>query len=138
MSPARLFTEVNQIYYYVPFTQLAVIVPCVQYLKSNETVEKLLLKKTSIFGILGIIMTAIIVTQLNVELYFGNLEQYRGQLLMLSFIWLINNAIRLVFIDSSLRYTFQVYVYRQVSSGNFKNSKLDKFILNELVYNVLL
>ncbi len=59
------FTITNQIYYYVPFTQIAVVIVCFLYVNSSNKTEKLLLKKASIFGLLSILITALIVTQLN-------------------------------------------------------------------------
>lgn len=107
------FTITNQIYYYVPFTQIAVFVVCYLYFKSQGKVEKALLKKASIFGLLSIGITAVIVTQLNLKLFFGDLDKYKDEIFILSVIWLIGNAIRLYLVGSSLYYTFKVYTLRQ-------------------------
>jgi amino acid transporter len=118
------FTEINQIYYYVPFTQLAVVIAFILYKKSNDNEEKFLLKKASIYGFLGIAITAIIVTQLNLKLYVGignNIDQYRDQLQMLSIIWLIGNAIRLYFVGTAILYILKVYVHRQIKITQANN-----------------
>lgn len=112
------FTITNQIYYYVPFTQIAVFVICFLYLKSSNETEKYLLKKASIFGLLSIAITAIIVTQLNLKLFFGDIEKYKEQIYNLSVIWLIGNAIRLYLVGSSLYYIFKTYIRRKINSAN--------------------
>lgn len=109
------FTITNQIYYYVPFTQIAVFVICFLYLKSNNETEKLLLKKASVFGLLSIAITAIIVTQLNLKLFFGDIEKYKEQIYNLSVIWLVGNAIRLYLVGTCLYLTFKTYILRQKS-----------------------
>lgn len=109
------FTISNQIYYYVPFTQIAVFVVCYLYLKTNDDKEKALLKKAGIFGLLSIAITVLIVTQLNLKLFFGDLERYKEQVFNLSIIWLIGNAVRLYFIGNALYYTFKTYLMRQSS-----------------------
>lgn len=71
------FTISNQIYYYVPFTQIAVVVVWYLYFNSSNKREKSLLKKASIFGLLSILITVVIVTQLNLKLFFGDIDQYK-------------------------------------------------------------
>ncbi len=109
------FTITNQIYYYVPFTQIAVLVVWYVYFKSTDTAEKLLLKKASIFGFLSIAITVVIVTQLNVKLFFGDLNQYKQELFTLSVVWLIGNAIRLYLVGSAVYYVFQAFLLLQVN-----------------------
>ncbi len=109
-------TITNPIYYYVPFTQIAVCAICFLYIKSKDKAEKALLKRASIFGLLSIAITAIIVTQLNIKLFFGDLDKYKEQIYTLSVIWLIGNAVRLYLVGSSLFYTFKVYLLRKAST----------------------
>jgi hypothetical protein len=107
------FTITNQIYYYVPFTQIAVFIVCYLYIKTTDKTEKNILKNAGIFGLLSIALTAIIVTQLNVKIFFGDLEKYREQIFYLSVIWIIGNAVRLYLVGSALYYVFKVYLLRQ-------------------------
>lgn len=107
------FTITNQIYYYVPFTQIAVFVVCYLYFRTTNQPEKQLLKKASIFGLLSLIMTMYIVTQLNLKLFFGDIEKYKSEIYSLSVMWLIGNAIRLYLVGSSLYFTFKTYLLRQ-------------------------
>lgn len=116
------FTISNQIYYYVPFTQIAVFLVCYLYFKTEDKTEKALLKKASVFGLLSIALTAIIVTQLNVKLFFGDLDKYKEQIFTLSLIWLIGNAIRLYLVGSSLYYIFKTYILRQTNTADKYNN----------------
>ncbi|GAB3898835.1 DUF1772 domain-containing protein [Larkinella knui] len=107
------FKITNQIYYYVPFTQLAVVATTVLYFKSTGEKQKNLLKKAVITGWIAIFLTILIVTQLNLKLFFGDLEKYQHKLFTLSVIWLIGNAIRLYFVGASLFYVLKTYSLRQ-------------------------
>jgi small-conductance mechanosensitive channel len=107
------FTYTNQIHYYVPFTQLAVVVLCILYFKSHQEVEKALLKRASLFGVSAIVLTILIITQLNLKLFFGDLEQHKQEIRTLSIIWFIGNALRLYLVGSALYYTLKLYVSRQ-------------------------
>ena len=116
------FTEINQIYYYVPFTQLAVVTTFILYRKTNDQQEKSFLRKSSIYGFLAIGLTAIIITQLNLKLYIGhNLEKYRDQLQTLSIIWLAGNAVRLYLVGNAIYYTLKTYIYRQIKADSKNN-----------------
>lgn len=115
------FTITNQIYYYVPFTQTAVFVVCYLYFQAKNPTEKSLLKKASIFGLLSITLTAVIVTQLNLKLFFGNIDEYKEEIFSLSVIWLIGNAIRIYFVGSSLYFTFRIYIIRHTLIPENKN-----------------
>ena len=109
------FTVSNQIYYYVPFTQIAIIVLCILYFKTEDKTQKQLLKKASIFGLLAIAISIVIITQLNTKLFFGNnLAKYKDQLYILSIIWLIGNTIRLYLVASSFYYIFKTYQLHQL------------------------
>src|ERR1700758_296098 len=111
------FTVSNQIYYYVPITLVAVIVFCILYFKTKDENQKQLLKKAGIFGLLGIAISIVIITQLNTKLFFGNnLTKYKDQLYTLSVIWLIGNAIRLYLVASSFYYIFKTYQLHQLQT----------------------
>lgn len=107
------FTVTNQIYYYVPFTQIAVFVVCYLYFHTDDKAEKRLLKKASILGLLSIVLTVVIVTQLNLKLFFGDIDKYKSKIYFLSVIWLVGNALRLYLVGSSFYFTFKVYLLRE-------------------------
>ncbi|MHA4844764.1 hypothetical protein ACX0G7_11400 [Flavitalea antarctica] len=104
------FTLTNQIYYYVPFTQLAVLAVWYLYWKTSHPTRKQRLKKAGIYGSIAIVVTALIVTQLNMKLFFGDLAQNKDRLHTLSIIWLIGNAVRVVVVGFSLYQVLMVFV----------------------------
>jgi heme/copper-type cytochrome/quinol oxidase subunit 4 len=112
------FTVTNQIYYYVPFTQIAVLLICFLYFKSKDKAEKKLLKKAAVFGVLSLIITALIVTQLNLKLFFGDINQHKEELFTLSVMWLIGNGIRITLVGSTLYFTFKTYLLRKAVEAN--------------------
>lgn len=107
------FTVTNPIYYYVPFTQVAVLVVCYLYFKTTRASEKQLLKKAGLFGLLSIVATVFIVTQLNLKLFFGDIDKHRHEIYALSVLWLIGNTLRLYLVGSSLYFTFKTYLLRK-------------------------
>ena len=104
------FVVTNPIYYYVPFTQFAVgIVWYLYFTQKNPATRKLLLR-ASVYGFLALALTAVIVTQLNLKLFFGNLHLIKDELYRLSVLWLIANGVRLVLVGATLGYTFKSYL----------------------------
>ena len=110
------FQVTNQIYYYVPLTHLAVLVLCFLYFKASDKELKRLLGRASIFGLASIVLTVVIVTQLNLKLFFGDLEQIKDQLYHLSTIWLILNFIRICLVGTTLSYVFKSYMVSKTKS----------------------
>lgn len=120
----QFFTITNPMYFYVPFTQLAVIVICILHFRVSDIKQKEFLKKASVFGVSAIIITGIIVTQINLKIFFGDLNKYKDQLFTLSVIWLIGNAIRLYLVWNSLYYIFKTYILRQGKTSNTEHDLL--------------
>lgn len=104
------FSLTNQIYYYVPFTQIAAFMVCFLFWKSEPGELKIMLKKASVFGILAIVLTVVIVTELNAKLFFGDLEQHRDSLTSMAVMWMIANALRLYLVGSALLYVLRSYI----------------------------
>lgn len=110
----HFFTVTNPMFYYVPFTQIAVVVICLLFFFTSDMEQKMLLNRAMVFGIAGIIITIPIVTQLNSKLFFGDLDKYKEQLQLLSIVWLIGNAVRLYLVGSCLYYLLKTYVLFRV------------------------
>jgi len=113
----QFFTVSNPIFFYVPFTLLAPVVLCVLYFKISDPAMKNLLKWASIFSVVGTLVSVAIITQINVKIFFGDIDKYRDQLYDLTVIWLIGNAIRICFVGVSLYYTLRAYVLCQVKKS---------------------
>lgn len=106
----QYFKVSNPIYYFIPFTQVAVVIIFILYWKAADEKQKHLLKKASIFGLLSLIITAVIVTQINLDLFSEDVDGMRDRLYQLSVFWLIGNFIRIYFVGSSLYYLLRAYV----------------------------
>lgn len=107
----------NQIYYYVPFTQIAVLIVWFLYFKNTDTDRGTNLRKASIYGLLALALTAVIITQLNLKLFFGDLNLYRDQVHQMSVYWFIGNGLRVMLVGMALRYAFRVYLSYVKSAG---------------------
>ncbi len=107
------FSVSNPIYYFVPFTQLAVVLIGVLYFQAKEKQQKSYLRRAGIFGLLSLAITVIIVTQINLKLFSRDLDRLRDQLFNLSLFWLIGNAIRICLVGGSVYYLFNAYDIRQ-------------------------
>lgn len=106
------FTVTNQIYYYVPFTQIAVFIVWYLFLfvrQRDKQIRKILLQASS-YGFAALVLTVIIVTQLNLKLFFGDIEEYKSELYTLSLTWLILNGVRIYLVGAALYYTFKSYL----------------------------
>lgn len=110
------FHITNPVFYFVPFTQLAIIIVLILYSKCDEMNQKRLLKKASIFGIIAILLTVVIVTQINVKIFSANFANYQDQLYTLSVFWLLGNAVRIFLVGASIYYAGKVYILRQTEA----------------------
>lgn len=113
------FKITNPVFYYIPFTPLAVVGAFVLHFHAKDERQKKILKRASLFGLTSVLITVIIVTQLNTKLFFGDLEKYKTELFEMSVLWLFANAIRLYTVGSSLYYILQAYILeKQFESNN--------------------
>jgi hypothetical protein len=111
------FIVTNPIYYYVPFTQLAVCAVWYLYFTQKSAEIKKRLFRASLCGLLALALTAVIVTQLNLKVFFGDLDPIKAQLYGLSLTWMIANGVRLVLVGATLGYTFKSYLLVQGQQG---------------------
>lgn len=102
-------------YYFVPVTQLAVVVLFVLYGNAKEIKQRQLLKRAAGFAVLAIVATILIVTQINAKLFVPNFVQYEEQLSRLSLLWLSGNLLRMACVGGTIYFLFQAYVLRQVT-----------------------
>lgn len=109
----RYFVFSNPTYYFVPLTQLAIVVVVVLFFKSHEGKQKELLKRAVIFCLLSVVVTGFIVTQINLKLFSPQLVQQTEMLYTLSVMWLIGNTLRMILVGGSLYFVLKTYVYRQ-------------------------
>ena len=107
------FSFTNPIYFYVPFTLIGAAVLIFMFIRSPDGEERVLLRKAAVFVTIAVLISVVMITQINLKIYFGDLEKYRNDLYSLSVLWLLVNLIRLYLVASAFFYTFKVYLLRQ-------------------------
>jgi hypothetical protein len=100
----RYYAVVIQYHYYVPLTQLAVFV--VTWLAFSRRAAELglrpYLRRAAWGGWIGLALTALIVLNLNLDLFIGELRLSAADAHRLGGYWLIGNALRLVSVGWAL------------------------------------
>ena len=109
----RYFVLSNPTYYFVPLTQLAILVVFLLDFKANDERQKRFLRKATIFGALSLVVTAFIVTQINLKLFSSDINQYQNALFDLSVFWLLGNGLRVIFVGGTLYFVGKTYLLRQ-------------------------
>lgn len=106
----RYYSVVIQYHYYVPTTQLAVIVLTVLCFTNNPArqLAQHNLRRAAIWGGLGLLLTVWIVVKLNLDLFIGELTLSEAEAHSKGLIWMIGNGVRLVCIGLSLGYALRV------------------------------
>lgn len=106
----RYYTVVIQYHYYVPITQLAVLVLIWFCFSQNpaRTAAPLALRRAAIWGGLGTLLTALIVTQINVKLFLGGVTVPETTAHRMGLVWMVGNALRLFCVGMALGYVMQV------------------------------
>lgn len=106
----RYYSVVIQYHYYVPITQLAVIILIVLCFIDNPArqLAQPELRWAAIWGALGIALTVCIVLSLNLDLFIGELKLSEAEAHRKGLIWMIGNAVRLFCVGFSVSYAFRV------------------------------
>lgn len=100
----RYYSVVIQYHYYVPVTQLSVLV--LVWL-SFRTGDPLRLRRAAVWGLLGTALTAWIVLSLNLDLFIGRLTLSVSEAHEKGLIWMAGNALRLICVGMSFLYTLR-------------------------------
>lgn len=93
----QYYTVVIQYHYYVPITQLAVIVLVVLCFIDNpaRNLALPLLRRAAVWGVLALLLTVYIVLTLNLDLFIGTLTLSEQAAHQKGLIWMTGNAVRL-------------------------------------------
>ncbi len=104
------YTVVIQYHYYVPITQLAVVAITVLTFRNDPILCEVrpALRRATVWGWLGIGLTAWIVLNLNLDLFIGKLTLSETEAHQKGLIWMIGNAARLVCVGLSISYALTV------------------------------
>ncbi|WP_157579065.1 hypothetical protein [Spirosoma montaniterrae] len=106
----RYYTVVIQYHYYVPITQVAVIVLIVCCFTANPARQQAGrdLGRAAIWGTIALVLTAWIVLSLNLDLFIGQLTLTETEAHRKGLIWMLGNGVRLICVGLSLWYTIRV------------------------------
>jgi hypothetical protein len=112
------FSITDQVYYFVPCMLIAVIGTCILFFRSKERVQRFFLKRAMIFSMIAAGLTIVIVNEINERLFYGDIEKFKDQILMLVVLWLAGNAIRLYLVGTAMYHLFKAIVYRKSRQFN--------------------
>ena len=109
------FVVTNPVFFYVPISQLAIIAIVIVYFKTPVRMIELKrkLKRAVIFLLIAFVLSIYIITQINMKLFFGDLEKYASEVPTKALLWNILNIIRLILLATSLTYIFKSYIQVQ-------------------------
>lgn len=105
------FTVTNPVFFYVPLGPLAVVAMIILYIKmrSRDRLLERYLRIALIFGLSGLLLGVYIITQINLKLFFGNIEELAPRLHGLAVQWNILNGIRVGCLLVVIIYLFKSY-----------------------------
>jgi hypothetical protein len=111
----NFFVITNPVIFYVPVAPMAIFIIIFLYFRTNgdKTILKRHLKCATISGLLALALGILIVTQINLKLFFGDVQKYSKDIYKMSVLWNVLNIIRLAFLIPTLLYTFKAYILTQ-------------------------
>lgn len=106
----QYYTVIIQYHYYVPITQIAIIVLIALSLFDNPARQssRRNLHLGAIWGLAGILLTVWIVLSLNLDLFIGQLRLTEAEAHRKGITWMIRNGIRLFCVGMSLGATLRL------------------------------
>jgi hypothetical protein len=105
----------NPILFYVPLTPLSTITLLLLYFKTpkQKTDLKRQMKFAVIFQVLSYSLSIYIITQINLIIFFGDLNKYIGIVHTKALLWNILNIIRVTLVAIALIFNFKAYLQTQ-------------------------
>jgi hypothetical protein len=115
----NFYEVISPVPYYIPLVPVATITLIVLYFKSpKQKVElKNRLKLAGIFQITSLILTFYIVKQMNLKLFFDDIEKYAGIIPTKTLIVNIISVIRMTLTAVALVSVFKAYIQTQKEQG---------------------
>jgi hypothetical protein len=107
------FVITNPIIFYVPVAPAATFIIIFLYFKTrtDNVILKRHLKRATIFGALAFALGILIITQINLKLFFGDIEKYSEEdIYKMSLRWNYLNVIRVGLLIPTLIHIFKAYV----------------------------
>jgi hypothetical protein len=114
------FVITNPVFYYIPISPSAVLTTVFLYFKTSQrnSTLKRRLKFATIFGLIASALGIIIITRINLKLFFGDVEKISETAHYLSVWWNILNAVRVLLLLVTIINLFKAYVLTQRNISN--------------------
>lgn len=111
----HFFVITNPIFFYIPIAPIAILATVIQYFKTIR--EKIVLRKhmryACVFLIFAFVVSIFIISQINLKLFYGNIEAMSpGTIYKLSILWNSLNIVRLLFLGLTIYHLFQAYILK--------------------------
>src|SRR6266700_5893497 len=96
----QFFTVTNPVLFYIPLVPFSIAILVILYFKKSKEgfQTKKYLKQSIIFLIPPLLVGIYVVTQINLILFFGDLDQISARVYKLSLLWNILNVVRVIFL----------------------------------------
>jgi len=109
------FTITNPIFFYIPLAPMAVLAAFVLYFKTSK--ETAILKRhlgaAIVFLTFALGLGIFIITQINLRLFFGNIEKLSAEIYKLSVLWNLLNIVRVILLAFVIYHVFNAYILIQ-------------------------
>jgi hypothetical protein len=114
----QFFTITNPVFFYIPFVPMAIVTTFFLYFKTTKEtpILKRALAYAAIFLALALGLGIFIITQINLKLFFGNMEKCSPDIHQLSVLWNILNMIRVILLAFTVYHVFNAYIFIQKES----------------------
>jgi hypothetical protein len=105
----------NPILYYIPLVPLSTVTLLVLYFKTSKqkTELKQYLKLSATFQILAYVLSIYIIIQINLVIFFGDLNKFTDIVYSKALLWNILNVTRLILVGIALTFIFKAYLHIQ-------------------------
>jgi hypothetical protein len=108
------FVVTNPVMFYIPVAPIATFIIISLYFKTSRenVILKRHFKRATLFGVLAFALGIFIVTQINLKLFFGDIEKYSAaDVYKMSLRWNVLNIVRVGLLIPTLIHTFKAYVW---------------------------
>ena len=111
----NLFSLINPIFFYIPLAPAAIVVLILLYFKtnSNDRILRRRIKAACIFGVLALVFGIYIITQINLKLFFADVNSYANKAYKMAVLWNILNGVRVALLGFSVYNIFKAYILTQ-------------------------
>jgi hypothetical protein len=109
------FSATNPVFFYIPIAPMAVVVMIVLYFKTSkvQSILKRHLRLATLFGVPAFALGVLMITQINLKLFFGEAGKYAAEAHRLAVLWNMLNVVRIALLSVTLYQMFRAYIETQ-------------------------